>query len=41
MHDKKYRLLTIYYVVIDDEKESLTMEVRRFLYNRQEQRRLV
>ena len=41
MHAKKYRLLTIYYVVIDDEKESLTMEVRRFLYNRQEQRRLV
>ena len=31
----------IYYVVIDDEEVSPIMEVRRFLYNRQDQRRLV
>ena len=32
---------TIYYVVIDDDKENPIMEVRRFLYNRQNQHRLV
>ena len=32
---------TIYYVVIDDEEDFPIMEVRRFLYNRQDQRRLV
>ena len=32
---------TIYYVVIDDAEDSPIMEVRRFLYNRQDQRRLV
>ena len=31
----------IYYVVIDDDEVSPNMEVRRFLYNRQDQRRLV
>lgn len=31
----------IYYVVIDDDGASPIMEVRRFLYNRQDQRRLV
>ena len=31
----------IYYVVIDDDEVSPIMEVRRFLYNRQDQRRLV
>lgn len=31
----------IYYVVIDDEEISPIMEVRRFLYNRQNQRRLI
>ena len=31
----------IYYVVIDDDEVSTNMEVRRFLYNRQDQRRLV
>ena len=31
----------IYYVVIDDDEASPIMEVRRFLYNRQDQRRLV
>lgn len=31
----------IYYVVIDDEEVFPIMEVRRFLYNRQDQRRLV
>ena len=31
----------IYYVVIDDVEVSPNMEVRRFLYNRQDQRRLV
>ncbi len=30
----------IYYIVIDDEEVSPIMEVRRFLYNRQDQRRL-
>lgn len=32
---------TIYYVVTDDDRNDLIMEVRRFLYNRQDQRRLV
>lgn len=32
---------TIYYVVIDDDPNDLIMEVRRFLYNGQNQRRLV
>ena len=32
---------TIYYVVIDGAEDSPIMEVRRFLYNRQDQRRLV
>ncbi len=31
----------IYYVVIDDDEVSPIMEVRRFLYNRQDQRKLV
>ena len=31
----------IYYVVIDEEEVSPIMEVRRFLYNRQNQRRLI
>jgi len=32
---------TIYYVVIDDDPEDLIMEVRRFLYNGQNQKRIV
>lgn len=32
---------TIYYVIIDDNPDDLIMEVRRFLYNGQNQRRLV
>lgn len=32
---------TIYYTVIDDDKDDLIMEVRRFLYNRQDQRKLI
>lgn len=31
----------IYYVVIDDDPDDLVMEVRRFLYKGQDQRRLV
>lgn len=31
----------IYYVVIDDEEDTPIMEVRRFLYNGQDQHRLV
>ena len=31
----------IYYVIIDDNPDDLIMEVRRFLYNGQNQRRLV
>ena len=31
----------IYYVVIDDDPEDLIMEVRRFLYNRQNQKKIV
>lgn len=30
-----------YYVIIDDDPNDLIMEVRRFLYNRQNQHRLV
>jgi hypothetical protein len=32
---------TIYYVIIDDNPEDLIMEVRRFLYNGQNQKRMV
>jgi hypothetical protein len=32
---------TIYYVIIDDNPEDLIMEVRRFLYNGQNQKKLV
>lgn len=32
---------TIYYVVIDDEENAPTMEVRRFLYNRQDRHLLI
>ena len=32
---------TIYYVVSDDNKDDLIMEVRRFLYNRQDQHLLI
>lgn len=32
---------TIYYVIIDDNPDDLLMEVRRFLYNGQNQRRLI
>ena len=32
---------TIYYVIIDDNPDDLIMEVRRFLYNGQNQRRLI
>lgn len=32
---------TIYYVVIDDDPDDLIMEVRRFLYNGQNQKRLL
>lgn len=32
---------TIYYVVIDDDPDDLIMEVRRFLYNGQNQKRMV
>lgn len=32
---------TIYYVVIDDDKDDLIMEVRRFLYNKQDRRLLI
>lgn len=32
---------TIYYVVIDDKENALTMEVRRFLYNRQDRHLLI
>ena len=32
---------TIYYVVIDDDSEDLIMEVRRFLYNGQNQKEMV
>lgn len=32
---------TIYYVVIDDDNDDLIMEVMRFLYNRQDQHRLI
>lgn len=31
----------IYYVVIDDNSDDLVMEVRRFLYNGQDQSRLI
>lgn len=32
---------TIYYVVIDDKENAPTMEVRRFLYNRQDRHLLI
>ena len=32
---------TIYYVVIDDDPKDLIMEVRRFLYNGQNQKQMV
>ena len=32
---------TIYYVVIDDDPDDLVMEVRRFLYNGQNQKEMV
>ncbi len=32
---------TIYYVIIDDDPEHLVMEVRRFLYNGQNQKMMV
>ena len=32
---------TIYYVVIDDDANDLVMEVRRFLYNKQNRDELV
>lgn len=32
---------TIYYVVIDDDPKDLIMEVRRFLYNGQNQKRML
>jgi hypothetical protein len=32
---------TIYYVIIDDNPEDLIMEVRRFLYNGQNQKKMV
>nr|WP_288886419.1 type II toxin-antitoxin system RelE/ParE family toxin [uncultured Blautia sp.] len=32
---------TVYYVVIDDDRENLIMEVRRFLYNGQNQHNLI
>lgn len=32
---------TIYYVVIDDDSDDLIMEVRRFLYSGQNQKRMV
>lgn len=32
---------TIYYVVIDDDPDDLIMEVRRFLYSGQNQKRMV
>lgn len=32
---------TIYYIVIDDDPEDLIMEVRRFLYNGQNQKEMV
>ena len=32
---------TIYYVVIDDEENAPIMEVRRFLYNRQDRHLLI
>ncbi len=32
---------TIYYVIIDDDPEDLIMEVRRFLYNGQNQKKMV
>lgn len=31
----------VYYVVIDDEGDDKIMEVRRFLYNKQEVKRLL
>ncbi len=32
---------TIYYVIIDDDPDDLVMEVRRFLYNGQNQKKMV
>lgn len=35
------RNFIVYYVVIDDEGEDKIMEVRRFLYNKQDQKKLI
>ena len=44
-HYKYYRIyinnFVVYYVVIDDEGSEKIMEVRRFLYNKQDSERLV
>lgn len=43
--DKYYRIYVknyiVYYVVIDDKESDKIMEVRRFLYNKQNQKELV
>lgn len=43
--DKYYRIYVknyiVYYVVIDDKGSDKIMEVRRFLYNKQNQKELI
>lgn len=43
MFSKRYRLsyLPLFYVVIDDNPDDLVMEVRRFLFNRQNRDNMV
>ena len=41
LRERRYLNFVAYYVVIDDEGDDKIMEVRRFLYNKQEVKRLL